>query len=99
MRLRRAEEAAAANTAGRFISEAKRLIGRSLINAPAERVEPAHLVSVVLDWQAQDAVGFVTGDQVHLGVEAGVLQSQNTPNQANQLPKAHLSSPSSSLKM
>lgn len=68
------------------------LIRRSLINAPSalavERVGPAHLVSVVLDWQTQDAVGFVTGDQVHLGVEAGVLQSQNTPNQANQLPKS-----------
>lgn len=86
-RLRRAEEAAAANTAGRSISTTK-----SLIDAPSvlavERVEPAHLVSVVLDWQTQDAVGFVTRDQVHLGVKAGVLQSQNTPNQANQLPQS-----------
>lgn len=88
----RAEEAAAANTAGRFISATKSLIRRSLIDAPSDRavgrVEPAHLVSVVLDWQTQDAVGFVTGDQVHLGVKAGVLQSQNTPNQANQLPQS-----------
>lgn len=37
----------------------------------------SYLVSVVLDWQTKDTLGFVTCDQVDLGVEPGVLWRQS----------------------
>lgn len=37
-------------------------------------VSCAYLVPLVLDRKAKDALGFVAGDHVHLGVEPGVLQ-------------------------
>lgn len=42
--------------------------------------EPADLLSVVLDGQTQDALGFVTCDQVHLSVKPGILQSPKRPD-------------------
>lgn len=42
-----------------------------------------HLLSVVLDGKAKDTLGFVTCDQVHLSIEPGVLERQNTYTELN----------------
>lgn len=62
----------------------KSRMGRNLIRdlriLTVETAEPAYLISVVLDWQTEDAVSFVPCDQVHLSIKPGVLEGQNTPN-------------------